>query len=132
MDKKFWYTGYVVRVIDGDSIVADIDMGLYMWKKDVNIRLAGINTPEVRGEERPKGLIAKAKVEEVLSPGQEIGILSIARPDKYGRLLAYIELEHNGCQIDNLSDFLIDNGYAKPYNGGTKEGFPLNEAYPLK
>lgn len=57
-DYLYYYRAIVTRVIDGDTVVCDIDQGMHDWKHDQRIRMLGINTPEIRGEEKEKGIQA--------------------------------------------------------------------------
>ena len=50
------YKAKVVNVYDGDTCTVDIDLGLLIWNKGEKIRLNRINAPELRGNEKPKGL----------------------------------------------------------------------------
>jgi micrococcal nuclease len=50
----------VVRVIDGNAIVVTLDLGWRVYRNEEHIRVAGINTPEIRGPEREQGAAAKA------------------------------------------------------------------------
>ena len=57
------YTATVVRVVDGDSVYLDIDLGFGIWLRNENVRLYGINAPETRTrdkEEKERGLMAKS------------------------------------------------------------------------
>ena len=51
---QYLYKATVTEVYDGDTITVDIDLGLNVWLKDQTLRLLGIDTPELRGEERLK------------------------------------------------------------------------------
>jgi micrococcal nuclease len=62
------YRGKVVRVIDGDTIVVDVDLGFYIWTR-IHLRLAGIDTPELRSkdpDEKLRAQEAKAFVESLV------------------------------------------------------------------
>ena len=61
-----YYPAKLERVIDGDTIVADLSLGLGVVLDDQIIRFYGIDAWETRGEERPRGLLAKVYVEERL------------------------------------------------------------------
>ena len=64
----YTYDAKVVRVVDGDTIDALIDLGFNVHKK-IRIRMVGINTPESRTrdlEEKKRGLAAKARLKEIL------------------------------------------------------------------
>lgn len=107
----YWYKARVGRVIDGDTLCLDVDVGYKCWIKDTVVRLYGINTPEVRGEERPLGLRVKAIVTEELLD-KEIVIRSFKGDDqdKYGRWLVYVYLDG-----ENYNQSLVDRGLAIPY-----------------
>jgi micrococcal nuclease len=66
-DFRFYeYKAFVTSVYDGDSITCDLDLGLNVWLKNQKIRLLGIDTPEIRGEERELGLISKARTQDLV------------------------------------------------------------------
>jgi len=44
------YSCKIVRVIDGDSIILDIDLGFGLWIHGERIRLYGIDTPECQNQ----------------------------------------------------------------------------------
>ena len=57
------------RVVDGDTIDVDIDLGFKVWLRKERVRLYGINTPESRTRnlaEKKLGLLAKARLKELL------------------------------------------------------------------
>jgi len=67
------YLAKPVRVIDGDTIVVDIDLGLKQWSHSVHLRVKDLWCPETRTkdeEEKVRGLAAKEYLEEMLE-GQE-------------------------------------------------------------
>ena len=62
------YNAEIVRVVDGDTVDAMVDLGFKIFKK-IRIRLYGINTPETRTrdlEEKKRGLAAKDRLIEIL------------------------------------------------------------------
>jgi micrococcal nuclease len=100
------YRCRVVDVYDGDTLTLDVDLGFNVTNR-VRVRLLDIDTPEIRGEERPEGLLAKqfvmewiAKWEHSTSPLAPIGdddwpfIVRTKKTGKYGRWLADIFAEH--------------------------------------
>jgi len=107
------YRAIVKKVYDGDTITVDIDLGFDIWMKNKSIRLAGIDTPEIRGEERPEGLVVKDIVLKMIPVGSEV-ILKTEKDatGKYGRYLA--EVWKVG-DFNSLNEWLLDNGYAEPY-----------------
>lgn len=110
----YLYPAKVERVIDGDTIVVDLCLGLGVILDDQYIRFYGIDAWETRGQEREKGLKAKEYLEERLSKGKiEIEI----RPEwgqngkeKYGRWLGVIYI--NGV---NINTELVEKGHAEKY-----------------
>lgn len=103
----YHYKAIVTDVYDGDTITLDIDLGLGLWKRYVKVRLAGIDAPEIRGEERPFGLV----VENYLSGkilNEEVVIQTHKdKSGKYGRLIA--DVYHKGLDVAND---LVEKGYA--------------------
>jgi len=67
------YRAVVKRVIDGDSVVFDIDLGFKIFVSNMNVRLAGIDAAEVRTkdlDEKKKGIEAKEFLEGLLPAGE--------------------------------------------------------------
>lgn len=86
----YTYKAVVVSVYDGDTVTVDIDLGFRIWMRDQKVRLFGVNTPEIRGADRPRGLMVRDLVREWIE-GQEVIIHSIEdRAGKYGRPLVVI------------------------------------------
>ena len=112
----------VGRVVDGDTIDADIDLGfdISLTKR---IRLAGIDTPESRTKdlkEKELGIDAKYWLKHRLEDADDI-IIRTELPDsteKYGRIIGHLYI--NG-QEESLNNQMITEGYALPYDGGTKD-----------
>ena len=106
------YRAFVRSVYDGDSLRADVDLGFGAVLKKVPLRLAGLDAPEVKGEERPLGLpVRDALAGRVL--GREVIIRTEKdRTGKFGRYIATIWLDG-----ENMNQWLLDQGYAKPYTG---------------
>lgn len=95
----YLYRGIVKSAYDADTIRVDIDLGFNIWQHNESIRLYGIDAPEVRGDERPEGLIARDWIRDKLI-GQEITLRTIKdKSGKYGRLLGVIFLD--GVNINN-------------------------------
>ena len=111
----YTYKAKLDRVIDGDTVDANIDLGfdITIHKR---IRLAGIDTPESRTrdlEEKARGLEAKAKLIELLGNGNFI--LESKEVGKYGRVLGTLYIDSL-----NINNTLVKEGFAVEYNGGTK------------
>ncbi len=109
MEKQHYiYHAVVTEVYDGDTITVDIDLGLNIWVRDEKLRLHRINAPEVRGEERERGLVSRDWLREKILD-QLIVIETIQdKKGKYGRYLAEVWLEDR-----NLNDELVSAGLAE-------------------
>ena len=106
-----------VRNYDGDTITVTINRLHPLIGEKINIRVNGVDTPEIRGKcfrERFLALSAKVYVGKLLSTSKHIDLLDVQR-GKYFRIVANVVIDNK-----DLSIMLIDNGYAVPYNGGTK------------
>jgi|TARA_B100000768_G_scaffold177026_1_gene190630 micrococcal nuclease len=111
------YNAKCVRVVDGDTIDATIDLGFDTWKK-IRIRLVGMNAPESRTrdlEEKARGLAAKAFLKDILSKHDNDFILHSQGVGKYGRCLGNIFLGEK-----NVNDLMITEGHAVEYQGGKR------------
>lgn len=109
--------GKVVKVYDGDTItiaskLPGLDAPIYRF----HVRLNGIDTPEIKGKTPAEKELAK-KARESLSQMilNKIVTLKNVSTEKYGRILADVYLGDL-----NLNEWMIDNGYAVRYDGGTK------------
>ena len=121
--KKHGYSCKLVRVVDGDTCDAMIDLGFDTWVKK-RIRFKGVDTWESRNrdlEEKAKGLEAKAFTKDLLenSDDGKFSIISYGL-GKYGRVLG--ELFVKGHE-QSVNDLLIENGHAYEYEGGKKKVF---------
>lgn len=112
------YKAIIKKVYDGDTITVDIDLGFGVWLQKQSIRLYGINTPEIRGEERPAGLTSKDALLKWIPLESEI-ILRTHKDskEKYGRWLGEILVpdEVNRGQLVNVNEELVKGGYAVKY-----------------
>ena len=113
----------VVKIIDGDTVDVDIDLGFGVWLKKERIRMFGIDTPESRTrdlEEKKYGLAAKAYITKLLD--DEGGIVLKTRKDaegKYGRILG--ELWRTTDFADtSINELMIKNHHAVAYHGQSK------------
>ena len=113
----YTYEAKVVRVVDGDTVDALIDLGFDIHKK-IRIRMVGINTPESRTrdlEEKKLGLAAKARLKEILSENDNKIILESHGVGKYGRCLGIIRIKDR-----SVNHQLIEEGHATEYWGGKR------------
>ena len=118
------YRCTVVKIIDGDTVDVDIDLGFGVWLKKERIRLYGIDTPESRTrdlEEKKYGLAAKEFLTGMLD--DEGGVVLKTHKDaegKFGRILG--ELWRTTDYADkSINDYMIEKRHAVPYYGQSKE-----------
>jgi len=118
------YRCKVVKIIDGDTVDVDIDLGFGVWLKKERIRMFGIDTPESRtrdSEEKKYGNAAKEFITGMLD--DEGGIVLKTRKDKegkYGRILG--ELWRTTDFADkSINDYMIEKHHAVAYHGQSKE-----------
>ena len=124
MDKHI-YSAKVVRVVDGDTADAMIDLGFDTWVKK-RIRYMGVDAWESRTrnlEEKEKGLAAKARNKELIEkvsarPGYFL--LKSHGVGKYGRVLGEIFIQDEDKNEINVNQLLIIEGHAYVYEGGKK------------
>ena len=116
------YRAKVVRVIDGDTVDVDIDLGFGIWQKNERVRIMGIDTPESRTRdkiEKKFGLAAKAKLKSILGKDTvlktTINKKGLDMKGKFGRVLGDFLVD--GKQV---TEIMCKSGHAVPYFGGAK------------
>jgi len=135
---SFEYNGTLVKVVDGDTIDAYIDLG-FALKIKKRIRYMGIDTWESRTrdkEEKVKGLAAKARNKELLEAGT-FKIVSFGT-GKFGRVLGEIfvspdavghevseDIDRSSDGLVSINDILIAEGHAYEYHGEKKKSFDV-------
>lgn len=123
------YKAEILRVVDGDTVDVDIDLGFGIWMKKERVRLYGIDTPESRTRDKTEkvfGLAAKKRLKELL--GKKCVLKTFAARDgedmkgKFGRILGdfhvYYGEEDRWCM---LSTIMLHEGHAVAYEGRSKE-----------
>ena len=110
----YHYKATVVSVYDGDTITVDIDLGFNATLR-MAVRLARINAPEVRGEQRAAGLTAAEALRQWLPVGEQVYLKTYKDGrEKYGRYLAEVLIDLNQSDgLTNINDWLVVNGYAQ-------------------
>lgn len=119
----------MVRCIDGDSVVFDIDCGFDIQLRGQSTRLFGIDTAETRGgtdDLKALGNLAKSYVIQMLPEGSEVLLKThLDKKGKFGRILAEVYMleapDTEGYQPKSLNDILLDELLAVPYHGQSKE-----------
>ena len=119
MDKKYQLA--LNRVVDGDTIDADIILGFGVVLQNRRIRLAGVDTPEVRtrdDEEKEFGLRAKAFVVNWCASERELLlVIKGDEYDKFGRILGDVQ----DVSGNSLVKDLISSYHGVAYEGQSKD-----------
>jgi micrococcal nuclease len=118
------YRVKVIKVVDGDTVDVDIDLGFGVWLKDERVRIMGIDTPESRTSDKTEkvfGLAAKARLKELLGK-QTILKTQVDKSGedmkgKFGRILG----DFIGSDGRLVTEVMIEEGHCVPYFGGSKE-----------
>ena len=116
------YRAKVVRVIDGDTVDVDIDLGFGIWQKNERVRIMGIDTPESRTRdkiEKKFGLAAKAKLKTILGKDTvlktTINKKGVDMKGKFGRVLGDFMQDDR-----SVAKIMFETGHAVAYFGGAK------------
>lgn len=114
------YKCKILRIVDGDTVDVDIDLGFGIWMHKERVRIVGIDTPESRTRdlvEKQFGLAAKQFVKDLMPIGsQQIIKTQKDKTGKFGRILG-------DFIIDDvlLSQLMIEKYHAVEYNGENKD-----------
>ena len=117
----YQYRVKVVKVIDGDTIDVDVDLGFSVILAKQRVRLHGIDTPESRTndkDEKVRGLLAKKFLLGMCPIGSTIHLHSHGK-GKFGRILG--ELYEIDDDVVSINKKMCDEAYAVPYFGQSKE-----------
>lgn len=123
------YRTTINRVVDGDTVDVDIDLGFGIWLRDERVRIMGIDTPESRTRDKVEkkfGLASKARLKSLL--GKTAVLKTRVAKDgedmkgKFGRILGdfevYYAAEDRYCLTGEI---LIKEGHAVLYEGQSKD-----------
>ena len=125
------YRVKVIKIVDGDTVDVDIDLGFGIILKDERVRIMGIDTPESRTRDKVEkafGLAAKNRVKELLANKSGPILKTQINKDgedmrgKFGRVLG--DFTVYDAKIDAwrpLTELLVEEGHAVAYFGGSKE-----------
>jgi len=118
------YDVVLIKVVDGDTVDVDINLGFGVWLKEERVRIMGIDTPESRTSddvEKLFGLAAKARLKELLHDGGKLITTEDAKGEdmkgKFGRILGDFRTPDGRL----VTDILIEEGHCVAYFGGSKE-----------
>jgi|TARA_B100001093_G_C26689417_1_gene954129 micrococcal nuclease len=123
------YRATIRKVVDGDTVDVDIDLGFGVWLKDERVRMMGIDTPESRTRDKVEKKFGKAAGARLKSLLGKTAVLKtrVAKDGedmkgKFGRILGdfvvYYAEEDRYCLA---GDILIKEGYAVRYEGQSKD-----------
>ena len=113
---NYLYKAKVISVYDGDTCRADIELGFGTTLKNKTIRLSGIDTAEIRSEDKENAIKARDRLRELIL-GKEVTIQTMKdRTGKYGRIIATIYLDDM-----NVNEVLVEEGLAKKTSTGKKK-----------
>jgi endonuclease YncB( thermonuclease family) len=123
------YEAILVRHVDGDTTIYDINQGMNIWAKNQYVRYAGINAPEMHGGSATSGQLAKEFLETLLPVGVQVWLVTIEyhEEDKYGRVLAVVydhmptgvlmaDAKLENIMPGSINQDMLDSGHAVPYN----------------
>ena len=123
------YRTKLIRVVDGDTVDVDIDLGFGVWLKKERVRIMGIDTPESRTRDKVEKVFGKAaskRLKELLGPNPVLKT-QIARDGedmkgKFGRILG--DFDVYDATLDAwrpVTSVMSEEGHCVPYYGGSKE-----------
>ena len=118
------YDVVVVKVIDGDTVDVDIDLGFGVTLRDERVRIMGIDTPESRTRDKVEDLFgeaAKARLKDLMKDGGKLITTEDRKGEdmkgKFGRILGDFRVADGRT----VTQILIEEGHAVAYFGGSKE-----------
>ena len=123
------YKCKVVKIVDGDTVDVDIDLGFGVWLKKERVRIMGIDTPESRTRDKVEkvfGLAAKARLKELLGPNPvlrtQISKKGEDMKGKFGRILGDFDVyDANKDAWRPVTKIMIEEHHAVPYHGQSKD-----------
>jgi len=121
------YDVTVIKVVDGDTVDVDIDLGFGVCLKDERVRIMGIDTPESRTSDRVEDLFgeaAKARLKELMKHGGKLVTTEDKHGEdmkgKFGRILGDFKVDYNG-EMKKVTEIMEAEGHCVPYFGGSKD-----------
>jgi len=123
------YDVTVIKVVDGDTVDVDIDLGFGICLKDERVRIMGIDTPESRTSDKVEDLFgeaAKARLKQLMKNSPRLITTEDKHGEdmkgKFGRILGDFEVyDAENDSWSTVTDIMIREGHAVPYFGGSKE-----------
>jgi len=118
----YQYKVSVVKVVDGDTLDVNIDLGFGMTYKKQRVRMMGIDTPESCTRDKVEKLFGKASkkhLKKLLESAESISLISHDK-GKFGRILGEIYIHNDDAEL-NVNQKMIDDCHAVPYTGENKD-----------
>ena len=115
LDPKYLYSAHIKSVYDGDTVTAHINLGLGVVLTDQKIRLLGIDTPEMRGDERPEGIKSRDYLRSLVLNKMVDLYTHRDKRGRYGRILGVIVVKKEDGTDLNCNQALLSGGYADLY-----------------
>lgn len=116
------YRCVITKVVDGDTVDIDIDLGFGVWLRKQRVRMYGIDTPESRTrdlEEKKYGLAAKQFLTNMLDDSGGIKLKSHGK-GKFGRILGELWRTTNYAD-KSINEYMVEKHHAAPYHGQSKQ-----------
>ena len=120
------YDVKVIKVVDGDTVDVDIDLGFGVTLTDERVRIMGIDTPESRTRDKVEDLFgeaAKARLKELMKDGGKLITTEDRKGEdmkgKFGRILGDFKVDYNG-EMKKVTEIMEMEGHCVPYFGGSK------------
>jgi len=121
------YDVKVIKVVDGDTVDVDIDLGFGVTLTDERVRIMGIDTPESRTSDKVEDLFgeaAKARLKELMINGGKLITTEDRKGEdmkgKFGRILGDFKVDYNG-EMKKVTEIMEEEGHCVPYFGGSKD-----------
>ena len=121
------YDVKVIKVVDGDTVDVDIDLGFGVTLTDERVRIMGIDTPESRTRDKVEDLFgeaAKERLKVLMKDGGKLITTEDRKGEdmkgKFGRILGDFKVDYNG-EMKKVTDIMTEEGHCVPYFGGSKE-----------
>lgn len=109
----FRYRAKIIRVVDGDTVVAWVDLGFSTYVKQT-LRLFGIDAPEMRGKDKLEGRKATSHLGMLISAHEPTIVQTVRdKTGKYGRYLATLL---GGEGLVDINQRMVDDGHAVKYS----------------
>lgn len=107
------YRCKIVKVVDGDTVDCEIDLGFHIYTVQ-RVRLLGIDTPELNSRDEAERELAKEAKQFVVDLADAVNRIKtvLDKTDKYGRILGTLYIDGNDHSINEM---LLTEGLAKVY-----------------